>query len=111
MFFRDVKYIVQVLLTFGIFFTPVFFEPAMFGVVGAKLMMLNPLAPLLEGIRLALVEGHNLLRPLVIGADSSAQIAAWSPWYLAYSAGWGILGLVGSSLLFHRLEFLFAEYV
>src|SRR6185437_3924624 len=31
LFFRDVKYIVQVLLTFGIFFTPVFFEPRMFG--------------------------------------------------------------------------------
>ena len=111
LFFRDVKYIVQVLLTFGIFFTPVFFEPAMFGALGAKLMMLNPLAPILEGIRLALVDSHNLLRPLVIGPDSGAQILAWSPWYLAYSAAWGILGLVGSSLLFHRLEFLFAEYV
>ena len=27
LFFRDVKYIVQVLVSFGIFFTPVFFEP------------------------------------------------------------------------------------
>jgi ABC-type polysaccharide/polyol phosphate export permease len=111
LFFRDVKYIVQVLLTFGIFFTPVFFEPAMFGAVGAKLMMLNPLAPILEGIRLALVEGHNLLRPLVIVPDSGAHILAWSPWYLLYSAAWAVLGFVASSLLFHRLEFLFAEYV
>ena len=45
LFFRDVKYIVQVLLTFGIFFTPVFFEPAMLGPRGAPLIMLNPLAP------------------------------------------------------------------
>ena len=31
LFFRDVKYIVQVVLMFGIFFTPIFFEPAMLG--------------------------------------------------------------------------------
>ena len=53
LFFRDVKYIVQVLLSFGIFFTPVFFEPEMLGPTGARLMMLNPLAPILEGLRLA----------------------------------------------------------
>jgi ABC-type polysaccharide/polyol phosphate export permease len=109
LFFRDVKYIVQVLLTFGIFFTPVFFEPAMFGALGAKLMMLNPLAPLLEGIRLTVVEGHNLLVPLVTGRNG--DIIAWSPWYLAYSLGWSTLGVPASAILFHRLEFLFAEYV
>ena len=35
LFFRDVKYIVQVVLMFGIFFTPIFFEPAMLGARGA----------------------------------------------------------------------------
>ena len=29
--FRDVKYIVEVILTFGIFFAPVFYEAKMFG--------------------------------------------------------------------------------
>ena len=43
-FFRDVKYLVQVLVTFGIFFTPVFFEPAMLGSAGTWAMM-NPIAP------------------------------------------------------------------
>ena len=55
------KYLVQVLLTFGIFFTPVFFEPYMFGRLGARVMMLNPLAPLLEGLRLSVVYNHQLL--------------------------------------------------
>ncbi|HEY7877713.1 MAG TPA: ABC transporter permease [Gemmatimonadaceae bacterium] len=110
LFFRDVKYIVQVMLTFGIFFTPVFFEPRMFGPLGARLMMLNPLAPLLEGLRLSVVDGHNLLVPLIVHAGAH-DILAWSPWYLAYGAGWAVVGLLGSALIFHRSEGLFAEYV
>ena len=111
LFFRDVKYIVQVLLSFGIFFTPVFFEPAMFGPTGARLMMLNPLAPLLEGLRLALVTGHNLLEPVTVVAASGRVVPVWSPWYLAYGAAWSVLGLLASAILFHRLESKFAEYV
>lgn len=109
LFFRDVKYIVQVLLTFGIFFTPVFFEPAMLGPVGARLIMLNPLAPILEALRLVVVENHNLLATLVV-SEAGGEILAWSPWYLAYSTGWAVVGFAASSLLFHRMEFLFAEY-
>jgi homopolymeric O-antigen transport system permease protein len=106
LFYRDVKYIVQVLLTFGIFFTPVFFEPAMVGARLARLSMLNPLAPLLEGLRLAVVDGHNLLVPLV----SSAGVTVWSPVYLLYAAVWALVGLAASITLFHRSEFVFAEF-
>jgi ABC-type polysaccharide/polyol phosphate export permease len=106
LFFRDVKYIVQVLVTFGIFFTPVFFEPAMLGPRLARLVMLNPLAPLLEGLRLAIVDGHNLLAPLY----GTAGAAVWSPAWLLYSAFWAIGGLAASATLFHRAEFVFAEY-
>lgn len=111
LFFRDVKYIVQVLVTFGIFFTPVFFEPTMFGPVGAPLMMLNPLAPLIEGFRLVIIDHHNLLATLVTTTPAGASVLDWSPWYLAYSVVWAIGGLAGSLLLFHRLEFVFAEYI
>ena len=62
LFYRDVKYVVQVLLTFGIFFTPVFFEPEMFGALGARVMMVNPLAPLMEGLRLSVVHGSQPAR-------------------------------------------------
>lgn len=110
LFFRDVKYIVQVMLMFGIFFTPVFFEPSMFGPLGARVMMLNPLAPLLEGLRLSVVAGHNLLVPLVVHT-ARHDVLAWSPWYLVYGAAWAIVGLLASALLFHRSEGLFAEYV
>ncbi len=110
LFFRDIKYIVQVILTFGIFFTPVLFEPAAFGRRGA-LMMLNPLSPLLEGLRLSVVDGHNLLEPLVVISTKGEQVLAWSPWYLGYAALWSIGGLVLASLMFHKLESVFAEYV
>lgn len=111
LFFRDVKYIVQLLLTFGIFITPVFIEPAMLGSRGAKLLMLNPLAPILEGVRIVLQEGRGLLQPIVERAQSGAELLIWQPWYLGYSAAWAFLGLLGALLLFHRLEFIFAEYL
>jgi len=111
LFFRDVKYIVQVLLTFGIFFTPVFYEPAMMGVKGAALMQLNPLTPILEGLRLSIVEGHNLIHPLVVTAPRGAEVVAWHPLGLVYAAVWGTIGLGASALLFHHLEPAFAENV
>jgi ABC-type polysaccharide/polyol phosphate export permease len=109
-FFRDVKYIVQVLLTFGIFFTPVFYEPEMLGPTGAGLLMLNPLAPLLEGMRLAVVEGHDLLRPLEV-ATPRGVVLAWTPWWLAYSAVWAVGGLLAAALAFHRVEPDLSEFV
>jgi lipopolysaccharide transport system permease protein len=111
LFFRDVKYIVQVALTFGIFFTPVLFEPVMFGERGAAIMMLNPIAPLLEGLRLAIVAGHDLMEPLRVLSGGGESVLAWSPWYLAYAALWSVGGTVVSSLVFHRLEFVFAEHI
>jgi lipopolysaccharide transport system permease protein len=110
LFFRDVKYIVQVLLMFGIFFTPVLFEPAMLPPTAAKLAMLNPLAPLIEGLRLTIIQGHSLLEPLT-ELNKHGVAVVWQPWYLAYSAVWAIGGLLASATLFHRLEFVFAEYV
>jgi lipopolysaccharide transport system permease protein len=107
LFFRDVKYIVQVMLTFGIFFTPVFFDPAMMGRRLAGLIMLNPLSPLLEGLRLAVVQQHDLLVP-IIAPDG---IVVWSPLYLMYAALWAVLGLAVSAMIFHRSEFVFAEYI
>lgn len=111
LFYRDVKYIVQLLLTFGIFFTPVLIDPVMLGEQGAKLIMLNPVAPILEGLRIVLQEGQGLLQPLVDTTRSGVEVVVWQPWYLFYSMAWAFGGLLGSILLFHRLEFVFAEYL
>lgn len=111
LFFRDVKYIVQVFVTFGIFFTPVLYEPESFGPTGCRLMMLNPLAPLLEGIRLATVQHHNLLWPLVVTSPAGAFVLAWHPAYLLYAVTWALLSFVGAWVLFRRLQFVYAEYI
>lgn len=106
-FFRDANYLIQIVLSFGIFFTPVFFDASAFGHAGSRIAMLNPLAPLLEGLRLAVVHGHNLARPLV----DSAGLLIWTPAYLVYAAVWAIVGLLVTMAYFHRAEFDFAEYV
>jgi lipopolysaccharide transport system permease protein len=54
LFFRDVKYIVEVFLTFAIFFTPVFYDSSLFG-PWAPLLLLNPVSPLLEGLSTAVI--------------------------------------------------------
>ena len=111
LFFRDVKYIVQVLLTFGIFATPVLFEPQMLGRTGGRLLMLNPLSPIMEGLRLAIMQGRNLFAPVVVTLRDGAPFVAWSPWYLGYVALWTTVGLVVSVVLFRRAAFAFAEYI
>jgi ABC-type polysaccharide/polyol phosphate export permease len=111
LFYRDVKYIVQVLLTFGIFFTPVFFEPAMFGARGAAIAMINPLSPMLEGLRLSVTQGHNLLEPLATTLTSGVVVTVWSPWYLLYACVVTLVGLPAAALLFYRSQYAFAEYV
>lgn len=49
LFFRDVKYIVEIILMFGIFFTPVLYPASAFG-KWQHLMLLNPMGSILESI-------------------------------------------------------------
>jgi ABC-type polysaccharide/polyol phosphate export permease len=100
-----------VLLTFGIFFTPVFFEPAMLGARGASIAMLNPMSPILEGLRLAITAGHNLLAPLTTTLPSGALVTVWSPVYLGYAVLITVIGLPAAALLFYRSQYAFAEFV
>lgn len=93
LFFRDVKYLVEVILTFAIFFTPVFYDVSMFG-QWANVLMLNPVAPLLEGISAAV-----LSRPM--------PASGW----LLYSAAASVLTFVVALVLFKRMEPYFAESV
>lgn len=107
-FFRDVKYLVQVFLTFGIFTTPVMLDATMYGPQGSRIMMLNPVAVILEGLRLSIVHHHNLFYMRMAPGDA---FVFWRPWYLAYTAAWAFGGLLVSALIFHRSERRFAELV
>jgi lipopolysaccharide transport system permease protein len=93
LFFRDVKYIVDVVLTFGIFFTPVFYSADMFG-KWKKFLMLNPVAPILEGIN----------RVVVLHQPPETL-------WLAYASIWAIGGLVLSWIIFKKAEPAFAENI
>ena len=78
LFFRDVKYLVEMFLTFAIFFTPVFFDAAMFG-EWKNLLLLNPVAPILEGISAAVTgQGGLPLGWLIYSASMSLAIFAGS---------------------------------
>lgn len=93
LFFRDVKYLVEVVITFAIFFSPVFYEAEMFG-PWANLLMLNPLAPLLDGLSACVVHHH-------------APNLGW----LAYSATASLLLALVAPAVFLRLEPRFAESI
>jgi lipopolysaccharide transport system permease protein len=93
LFFRDVKYIVEVLLTFGIFFTPVLYDVRMFGDKG-KWLLLNPAAPILEGLAGCIVRHQS--------PDLS---------WIAYSFAFSATLLVGGYVFFKHLEPGFAESI
>lgn len=74
-------------------------------------MWLNPLTPVLEGLRLSVVTGHDLLVPLTVVTRSGAEVTAWHPASLLYTAAWAIGGLLIALLIFHRSQSAFAENV
>ena len=93
LFLRDVKFLVDVFLTFAIFFTPVFYDSSLFGKL-APLLLANPVSPLLEGISTVVIR------------HQSPEL----PW-VAYSCAVAV-GLFAFSLsAFKRLEPLFAESI
>ena len=93
LFFRDVKYIVEVIVTFAIFFTPVFYEASMFK-NWEPILLLNPVGAILENINAVVV----LQQPPSI-------------FWLSYSAVWAIGGLLLCWNVFHRTEFKFSENI
>lgn len=93
LFFRDVKFIVEAVLTFAIFFTPVFYDMRMLGEKG-KWLMLNPASPILDGLSACIV--HH----------EAPQV----PW-LAYSFGLALLTLFGGYVFFKHLEPAFSESI
>jgi lipopolysaccharide transport system permease protein len=111
LFFRDVKYLVQLFLNFGIFFTPVFYEPMNLGQTFGGVMMLNPLSGILEGFRLAVVEGRSLAEQIVQVDHYNFSFVVWSPDYLLYSAVWSLGLFAVAWYVFHKLEFIYAEYI
>jgi lipopolysaccharide transport system permease protein len=93
LFFRDVKYLVDVILSFAIFFTPVFYDSSIAG-KWEPILLLNPVASILEGLNSSIVH-HN--SPKVI-------------WYL-YSSTLSVLGVYIGIKYFKNMEAKFAENI
>jgi len=93
LFFRDVKYLVEVVLTFGIFFVPVFYDASLLG-KWSTLFLLNPVATILESINQVVV----LHRP---------PDGRW----IGYLVVCGLVGWVAAWKIFDRAQPAFAETV
>ena len=93
LFLRDVKYLVDVFLSFAIFFTPVFYESSLFGDY-APFLLVNPISPLLEGISSVVI--HHTAPSL--------------PW-VAYSCVVAIVLFLFAVSMFKSLEPRFAESI
>jgi ABC-type polysaccharide/polyol phosphate export permease len=93
LFFRDVKYLVDAVITFAIFFTPVFYDLDVFG-RWADVLMLNPVAPILEGLSAAVVYHRS-------------PHLGW----MAYSTGAVTAIWLLSNAFFRRMEPYFAESI
>lgn len=93
LFYRDVKYIVEIILMFGIFFTPVFYETNSFG-KWKPLLLFNPVGSILESLNNVVVL-HKMPEPFWFLYLSFCAIAIF------------ILGLV----LFRKTESYFAENI
>jgi homopolymeric O-antigen transport system permease protein len=93
LFLRDVKYLVDVFLTFAIFFTPVFYESSLFG-TWAPVILVNPISPLLEALSATVIQHHSPSLP-----------------WLGYSFGFTLLLSLASLAMFAKLEPMFAESV
>lgn len=93
LFFRDVKYLVEIILTFAIFITPVFYEVSLFG-KWATVLMLNPIAPILEGLSSSIVY-------------QKSPDLGWVLYSMLVSVGIFLF----SFFIFRKLEPLFAERI
>ena len=93
LFFRDVKYLVNVITNFAIFFTPVYYDVKLAG-KWSYLLLLNPISPILEGFNSCVV----------------LHQAPESRWVF-YSFAVSILGAVFAIRFFKKLEAKFAENI
>ena len=61
-YYRDVAYMIDVMLAFGFYATPIFYPPSMvsdrLGAVAFQIYMLNPMANLITAYREALLDNH-----------------------------------------------------
>jgi ABC-2 type transport system permease protein/lipopolysaccharide transport system permease protein len=92
LYYRDVKYILDVVVAVGMFATPVIYPTRHLSGALGVILQLNPLAPIIDGYRAVLLRGE-LPNPTAFGATAAFSLCL-------FAVGW---------LVFHRAEYAFAE--
>jgi lipopolysaccharide transport system permease protein len=96
MFYRDVKYLVATMLQLGIYFSPVMLFMSDLPPALRRVVIWNPVAPVLEAMALVATRG-------------TVDATLWG--HLAYSAACAVLFMTAGVAVFRRTEPLFAEVV
>ncbi len=94
LFYRDVKYLLEILITLWMFATSVVYPVERIGGRLGALLRLNPMTPIIDAYRALALHG---------------QLPAAGPF--AWAAAVSVVLLVASWLAFHRAEFRFAESI
>jgi lipopolysaccharide transport system permease protein len=94
LFYRDVKYLIDVVLTVWMFATSVVFPIAPIGGRLAVILRLNPMTPIIEAYRAVLFRGELPEPAYFVGAAGFSTVLLGCAW-----------------IVFHRAEFTFAERV
>jgi lipopolysaccharide transport system permease protein len=94
LFFRDVKYLFEILLTVWMFGTSVLFPVSLVGGKLGVVMQLNPMTPIIDGYRAVLFHGQSPFTPSFGLAVAISLVMFGFSW-----------------LTFHRAEFQFAENI
>jgi lipopolysaccharide transport system permease protein len=94
LFYRDVKYLIEILITLWMFATSVVYPVNRVGGNLAPILALNPMTPIIDAYRSVLLHG---------------QLPAFGPF--AGAALFAVVLLAASWLAFHRAEFQFAERI
>ena len=94
LFYRDVKYLFEIVITVWMFLTAVLYPIELVGGRIGWLLALNPMTPIIDGYRDVLLRGQSPFSPAFTAAAAisiGVFVTAW--------------------LLFHRAEFEFAESI
>jgi ABC-type polysaccharide/polyol phosphate export permease len=94
LFYRDVKYLFEILVTFWMFATSVLYPIDLAGGRLGAILRLNPMVAIIDAFRAVVIRG-----------------VAPDPAPLAAAAVLSVVALAAASIAFHRAEFRFAENI
>lgn len=94
LFYRDVKYLFEIVLTVWMFLTSVIYPVELVGGTAGRLLTLNPMTPIIDGYRRAILLGQTPLTPAFAAAAALSVVTLTVAW-----------------VTFHRSEFSFAENI